>query len=398
MIFEIFISILIGFILGIIAGLTPGLHINLISSLTITSLPFLLQYFNPFAIILFIISMSITTVFLDFIPSTFLGAPEEETALSILPSHELLMKGKANTAIFISSLGSLIGIFVSFIIIPLFFLFLKTTYPFFEKMMFFLLIWISIFLLINNKNLKIVLVIGILASFLGIAALNQNINQPLLPLLTGLFGTSGIIFSINQKTKIPEQEKAVEIPKTKEIVKPTLISICISPFCSFLPGLGSSQASIIGSKICGEVERKQFLLMNGIINMIVSILSIITLIIIGKSRTGSAAAISQIREVTTTELIIILFIIVIIGVVSFTTTNFLSKKISSKINKLNYQKISYALLIFLTIATILISGPKGLLVLIASTFVGLTCQYYGTQKNILMFCLLTPTILYYWPF
>lgn len=398
MIFEIIFGVLIGFVLGIIAGLIPGLHINLISSLIITSLPFLLNYFSPLAVILFIVSMSITTVFLDFIPSTFLGAPEEETVLSILPSHELLLKGKANTAIFIASLGSLIGIFASFAIIPLFFFFLKSTYPFFEKMMFFLLVWISIFLIIHNKNLKIVIIIGVLSSFLGIAALNQNINQPLLPLLTGLFGTSGIIFSINQKTKIPEQEKTVEIPKAKELTKPTLISMCISPFCSFLPGLGSSQASIIGSKICGEVERKQFLLMNGIINMIVSILSLVTLIIIGKSRTGSAAAISQIREITTNELAIILFIIAIIGLASFATTNLLSKKISSKINKLNYQKISYSLLIFLTIVTFLISGPKGFLVLIVSTFVGLTCQYYGTQKNILMFCLLTPTILYYWPF
>ncbi len=398
MILEIIVGIIIGFILGIIAGLIPGLHINLISSLIIVSLPFLLHYFSPFAVILFIVSMSITTVFLDFIPSTFLGAPEEDTALSILPSHELLMKGKANTAIFVSSLGSLIGIFASFAIIPLFFLFLESTYPFFEKMMFFLLVWIAIFLLMNNKNLKIVLIICILASFLGIAALNQSTNQPLLPLLTGLFGTSGIIFSINQKTKIPEQEKTVEIPKIKEITKPTLIGMCISPFCSFLPGLGSSQATIIGSKIFGNVERKQFLLMNGIINMIVSILSLVTLILIGKSRTGSAAAISQIREITTNELVIILFVIAIVGILSFTTTNFLSKKISSKINKLNYQKISYILLIGLTISTLLISGPRGMLVLTTSTCLGLACQYYGTQKNILMFCLLTPTILYYWPF
>ena len=398
MLLEILFALLIGLILGIIAGLIPGLHINLISSFIIISLPFLLLHFSPLSIILFIVSMSVATIFLDFIPSTYLGAPEEDTVLSILPSHELLMKGKANTAIFLSSLGSLIGIAVSFLLIPLFLLFLKNSYTFFEKMMFFILIWISILILVDNKNIKLALLISILAGFLGIASLNLTLNQPLLPLLTGLFGTSGLIFSIKQKTKIPEQEKEIEKPKMKEILKPTIVSLIVSPLCSFLPGLGSSQATAISSKIFGEIKRRQFILMNGIINMAVSILSIITLMIINKSRTGSAAAISQIGTLTNQELWIMLGSILLVGIICFFLTLKISRAFSSKINKLDYPKISKYLIFLLSLAVLLISGPIGFLVLIISTCLGLACQYSGMSKNILMFCLLIPTILYYWPF
>jgi putative membrane protein len=398
MLIEIILAIIIGFFAGIIAGLTPGLHINLISAAIISTLPFLLEIFNPFSLILLITSMTITTIFLDFIPSTYLGAPEEETVLSILPAHELLMKGKANTAIFLSSLGSLIGLVISFILIPLFYLILEKTYPFFEKMMFFLLIWIAIFLLIGNKNIKLVIFIAIISSFLGIASLNLNISQPPLPLLTGLFGTSGIIFSIKQKTKIPEQREEIEKPKIKELLKPSLVSLLVSPLCSFLPGLGSSQASTISSKLFGNLNRKQFLITNGAINIIISILSIITLLIINKSRTGSAAAISQIGKISTKELMIILGTISIISIISFFIVLKISKIISRKINTFNYQKISKILLILLSSAVLIISRPIGFLVLIVSTCLGLACQYYGLSKNILMFCLLTPTILYYWPF
>lgn len=398
MIFEFFLALLVGLVLGIIAGLIPGLHINLISSFIILSLPFLLLHFSPLSVILFIVSMSITTIFLDFIPSTYLGAPEEETALSILPSQELLLKGKANTAIFLSSLGSIIGIIVSFILIPLFFIFLKTSYSFFEKMMFFILIWISIMILIDNKNIKLAIFISILSGFLGIASLNLGLNQPLLPLLTGLFGTSGLIFSINQKAIIPNQENNIEKPKWRELAKPTFVSLLVSPLCSFLPGLGSSQATTISSKIFGELERKQFLLMNGIINMTVSILSIITLIIINKSRTGSAAAIAQIGTITISNLLIILVSILIIGIISFFITIKLSKVLATKINKIDYPKVSKILIIFLSIAVLLISGPTGFLVLITSTCLGLAVQYLGIRKGLMMFCLLIPTILYYWPF
>jgi len=216
-------------------------------------------------------------------------------------------------------------------------------------------------------------------------------------MLTGLFGISGLIFSINEKSIIPTQETKIEFDK-KDLIKPTIASLVISPFCAFLPGLGGSQATIISSKVLGELNRKQFLIMNGIINTILMGLSFSVLFIIGKSRTGSAAAISQITQLTQKDIYLILFIMLIVATVGFFLTKFISVKISNHINDINYKKVSLSVIIFLTLLVCIISGFQGFIVLVVSTLLGLTCQYYGIRKGILMGCLLIPTILYYLPF
>lgn len=397
MIIEIIVAIFLGIIFSMITGLIPGIHTNLISSFLITSLPFFLGFTEPFPLVIFIVSMSISTVFLDFIPTTFLGAPNEDTSLSIQPAHELLLSGKANTAIFLSSIGALIGTILVFVVTPILTFSLNAVYPFFEKMMPWVLFWICVLLIMGEKNTILTIIFFTISGFFGIASLNLYIEQPLLPMLTGLFGISGLIFSINEKSIIPTQETKIEFDK-KDLIKPTIASLVISPFCAFLPGLGGSQATIISSKVLGELNRKQFLIMNGIINTILMGLSFSVLFIIGKSRTGSAAAISQITQLTQKDIYLILFIMLIVATVGFFLTKFISVKISNHINDINYKKVSLSVIIFLTLLVCIISGFQGFIVLVVSTLLGLTCQYYGIRKGILMGCLLIPTILYYLPF
>jgi TctA family transporter len=53
-----------------------------------------------------IIGNVITHTFLDFIPSVFLGAPEGETALSLLPGHRMMLAGRGYEAVKCSVIGS----------------------------------------------------------------------------------------------------------------------------------------------------------------------------------------------------------------------------------------------------------------------------------------------------
>ncbi|KPQ41229.1 MAG: Tripartite tricarboxylate transporter TctA family protein, partial [Candidatus Methanoperedens nitroreducens] len=59
-------------------------------------------------------------------PSIFLGAPEADTALAVLPGHALLMEGRGAEAIRLSSIGSAGAVIVSLIMaIPMAFFFWK---------------------------------------------------------------------------------------------------------------------------------------------------------------------------------------------------------------------------------------------------------------------------------
>ncbi|MCK4649729.1 tripartite tricarboxylate transporter permease [Candidatus Pacearchaeota archaeon] len=394
---ELIIPLIIGILSGTITGLIPGIHINLIA-IFILAISFI-QNLPTTTLLIFLTAMAITHTFIDFIPAIFLGAPNEDTCLGTLPGHELLLEGKGHHALKLTLLGSTIAIISLILIIPIFIILMPKLYPFIQRMMGFSLIWIAIFLIYNEKKSKIkAILIFTLAGFLGLSSFNLGISQPLLPLLTGLFGTSTIIHSIKSKTILPPQKiEKLKIDK-KEIIKPTIATILISPICSFFPGLGSSQAAIIGSTITKKLNREQFLILLGSINTLVMSISFVTLYLFQKSRTGTAFAISQITSLTTTNLVTILATIIMASLLTIPLSLKISKIIATKIHKIPYTKISTIILIFLIIITTYFTGIQGLIILTTATALGLTCIEFQTRRSFLMSAILIPTIIFYLPF
>jgi putative membrane protein len=392
MILEIIIAIILGVFSGTLTGLIPGLHINLVA-IFILSLSTLKSF--PTALVVFIVALSITHTFIDFIPSIFLGAASEDTSLSILPGHKFLLQGEGEKALRLTLLGSSIAIFVLLIIIPIFFLTLNFSYPFIQRMMGWILIMVILFLFHNEENKKWSLIIFFLAGVLGTITLNSNTTAPLLPLLTGLFGSSTLINSISQKTKIPKQKSCKFKIQKKDLIKPTLLTTLISPVCSFLPGLGSSQAAILATRFSKKTSTEEFLILQGSINTLVIATSFITYYLIGKTRTGSAAAISEITTLTPSLLFIIILTIVISAAISYPLTLFLTRTIAKRIHKANYFYISASILVFLTSAVIFFTGFSGLLIYSTATSLGLLTIKAQVRKSHLMGAILIPTTLFY---
>ena len=393
MLIELVLALMMGIIAGTFTGLTPGIHINLIAAIILS----LTGVFPPTAFLIFIVAMSVTHTFLDFIPSIFLGAPDEDTALGVLPGHEFLLKGQGHEAVLLTVIGSSISIILLILITPLFILAIPKVFPFIQRMMGFILIWISFFLVYNEKDTKLLsLIIFLLAGFLGISSMNLSSNS-LLPSLTGLFGSSTLIYSIQQKTIVPKQKIGKLILNKKELIRPAIATTLVSPIFSFLPGLGSSQAAIVSSQIIKQ-SKKQFLILLGSINTFVVSVSFLSLYLINKSRTGVASAIQQTMTITPKDLALVYIAIIISAIISVFLTIKISKIFARNIHKINYSKISLAVLILLTIVIILFSGFYGFLIFVVSTLLGLSCTYLGVRKGFLTGSLLIPTILFYLPF
>jgi len=400
----IILALFIGIIAGSITGLIPGIHINLVAILLISFSAFFLSYFSPLVLAIFIASMAITHTFIDYLPSIFLGAPDEDTVLSILPGHEMLIKGKAYEAVVLTLYGSLSAIILTILLVPIFIYLLPPIYPHITNIMPFILILASGFLFYFEKQSKIwAIFIFLLAGFLGIASLNLNIKEPLLPLLTGLFGASSLITSALKKQKIPKQQimkfktiiKNIKVRK-KSLVRSLFASLIASPLVSFLPGLGSGQAAVIGSEVTGDLDRKEFLILLGAINTMVIGLSFIALYSIQKPRTGAAVAISKLlTEISLSNLFTILIAIFLSGIIAFFLTIYLARILSKNITKIKYNKLSIIILALLIIIVFIFSGFLGLLVFITSASLGLTCISLGIRRIHLMGCLLLPTILFY---
>ncbi len=260
MLFEILIAIILGCGAGIITGLIPGIHINLISLLILSFSASLLEITTPLIVSIFIISMAVTHTFLDTIPAIFLGAPEADTALSILPGHKLLSEGRGYHAVILTLIGSLFSIILAILFAPLIAIIINKIYPYLSKIMGHILILTSIFLISkDSKSRYWAFIIFMLAGVLGIATLNlPNLENPLFPLLSGMFGTSGLIISLNQKVKIPKQIISELKIKKKTISQAVGASFVAGSLCSFMPGLGPSQAAIIGSQLTKKWKGKDF--------------------------------------------------------------------------------------------------------------------------------------------
>ncbi len=392
MLIEIILFLLAGIIIGTFTGLIPGIHINLIGIFLVTLSTSLFYSINPIYLVVFISSMAITHTFLDFIPSIFLGCPDTDTELSILPGHELLKKGLGYEAVILTAYGSLAAIFLLIIIaFPSIFLISKI-YETIKNLIPYLLIFISILLIsLEKRKLKALLVFS-LSGVLGILVLNSQINQPLLPLLTGLFGSSMLILSIKNKTKIPEQ--TIKKPYLN-IIKPVLGAMIASPLCSFLPGLGSGQAAIIGNLISKE-NKRGFLVLLGATNTLVMGFSFISLYIISKTRTGAALAIQKIFGALSWKILLLILVVALIsGMISFFLTLFLAEFFSKKLNEFDYTKLSIITLLILFAIVFLVSGIFGVLILIISTLTGIYSIFLKVKRTNMMGCLLIPTIFLY---
>lgn len=390
---ELVLALALGILIGIFSGLFPGIHINLVSAFLLFISASLTKFVSPLFLVIFIVAMSITHVFLDFIPSIFLGAPEEP--LSTMPGHKFLLKGKGYEAVFLTLLGALFSAIITTLLIPLFIFLVPIIYPFLERMMAWTLVVISLLMIFQDENKIWAAIIFVLAGFLGLSSLNLQVNQSLLPLLSGLFGSSSLIFSISQKTKIPKQSEKLSITK-RELVKPILVSNLLSPICGFLPGLGSSQAAVISSSISNPT-RKQFLVILGSVNSIVMILSFLALYSLDKARTGSAAAIQDLIKISLPDLALILIAALISSIISFFIAIKIAKLFARNISRFNYSKISIAVLVILTLLVFFISGPLGFLIYITATLIGILAIETKIRKSILMACLLVPTIVFYLP-
>jgi len=433
----------LGVITGIATGLLPGLHVNNVaiiflslSGAIVGAFSFLLQYgiseqFILILICVYIISTSISHTFHDSIPTTFLGAPEENTALSVLPAHSLLLEGKGYEAVALAALGSYGAIIFCFLILyPIRFI-IGTPLLFYSNLreiMLWVLIAISLLMIMTEKGRidvfgkhgKTPSIVGILfAAFLfflsglfGLATTNISLNSPiglpapvLFPALAGLFGTPTLLTSLMTKPKIPRQK--IEQPRfDKKAKKASILSVLTGSFAgilvSIIPGITSATGTIIAMSTRAESNKRQTIITLSAVNTACAFFVVAILFILLRARSGVTLAIADlitVEEWTAFTMPATLIYLLIAVLLSGTLSYFLVLKIGKTFAK-HFANVPYALLIKLTIVMIitlvlLFTSITGLLILIVATFIGLIPIHWGVRRSHCMGILLIPVILYF---
>ena len=106
---------LLGCAIGTFSGMVPGIHVNTLAALLLASYPAIEAMIplepsdSAVAVACCVMSASVVHSYVDFVPSVFIGAPDSEDAVSVLPGHRLLLQGRGMEAVRSAAIGSLVG-------------------------------------------------------------------------------------------------------------------------------------------------------------------------------------------------------------------------------------------------------------------------------------------------
>ncbi len=395
---EIITALFAGILFGIVTGLTPGVHVNLIAVLVL-SLSSAALGIPPLLFAVFLISLAITHSFLDSIPSIYLGAPDEAQALNVLPGHRMLMRGRGHQAVLCTAIGSLGSLMLCTALLPIFVFGMVRLFPLVRPLVGYLLILIVVLMLIREKRkwLKS-LALFLLAGVLGLLVLTAlPMKQPLLPLLSGLFGFSILLYSLLQRSVIPPQHSSAPLALPfKNAAKAVSAASGMGFIAAFLPGFGNAQAAIAATTVVKDIGDEGFLAMVGGINTANMLVSIGTAFAIDRARNGAIVAVKELLGIVTLEaLLLFVGVALAAGGMAVMLTLYTSKIFARYIVKVNYRYVVGGILCFVSLLTIFFDGFLGMIVLLTATAIGLLAAFFGVGKNHLMGCLILPVILFF---
>jgi len=395
------IEIIIGTFIGVISGLTPGIHSNTLAAILILNAEYFLRFFTPEQLSIIIFSAAITHTFLDIIPSTFIGIPDEDTAIAVLPAHEMVLDGEGMKAVSISALSSLFSFLLS---IPLFLIYLNLLVhvsSFFSFFTLYFLVFISAYIILNEgddfssffslKKKFYAFLVFTASGFTGIVSLKYSAlaeltpaSSVLLPLLSGLFASPALILSIGEKSEVPEQKRYAGIPEVKRVISGMLSGAIVSIF----PGISSGIATALAS--AGVKKSEDYIASLSAANTSNALLVFAVFMATGKIRSGAVDAVSNVFPL---NLEILLLAGILTALIATQLTLFYGILAAKILPKFNFVILSSLILTFLTIFVYLLTGWFGLAIFAVATPIGLSTLFLGVRRINCMGCLIIPVIL-----
>lgn len=391
---EFLLALAFGIVLGVACGLLPGLHPNSAIPI-ILGLSFL---FPPLSAAIILISAGIVNSFVAFIPSILIGAPEGGSELSVLPGHRLLLQGKGYEALRLTVIGGFSSVLFATATLPVFALAVPFLYGALRPNIHLLLIFVVAYMIFSEKGKGkfFAALVFSLSGVLGYLVLDimEAGNGILFPLLSGLFGLPALLLAIKNKTSLPETFSFESEPlRKRKILKPAVIGSLAGVIAGMLPGIGSSQATVLAQ--AGEKDEKSFLMAMGGVNVVDVVYSLLALWFIGNARSGIASAVGTLVKVDFNMVLVFLSVaLASAGAGAFLTLK-LSRRAMFALKQVNYRRLCLYVFVFVCVLVFAFTGFLGLAVAGIALSIGLIPNLTNIRRSHAMGCLILPTILFF---
>ncbi len=390
---------MIGVLLGTITGLTPGLHVNTVLAIVLPLGAVLLDHLAVRDVVAFIVSMSVTHTFVDFIPAVLVGAPKEDSVLSVLPGHRLLRQGRGYEAVRLTVLGGVGSVAVAITALPMAVVLLPVIYSSIKTVLPYILLGVLGYMVVTErKPLKMFYAAVIIAysGILGVVILGHSSfsgSDALFPTLTGLFGVSTLLLSARVGDTIPNQSLRYEPGMHPSGILAGSIGGMLT---GLLPGVGSSQSALMVHNLLGKKGEKNFLVAMGGVNTSDGIYALLALYLISNPRSGASIAVERLMgELTRGDFLFMVATVMLTTFFAAYITLALGRILVKRVQRISYRPFSASILVFLVVLVYILTGYMGLLILITATGIGLIAPLTGVKRTHSMAVLIIPTILYY---
>jgi putative membrane protein len=395
---EILLGVFIGVILGTISGIIPGVHANTLAGILLSLQVALLSILGPLALAGAMFAALITHTFVDAIPSTFLGIPDADTSLAVLPAHALCLEGNGEEAVRIAALGSACAMVISVPVSVLCFLLLPALQPYFDWWIGILLIASVGYMIVTSEAPGWALAIFFVSGLLGVFSLYYAFlswhtlaggSAILMPLLTGLFGISVLL--ISSQGVMPEQQFRGIRMEERTIVKCSVLGTAAGVAVGWLPGLSTASANGVLAAVIGyEKDRRAYILATNAANTANAFIGLAALFALSRMRNGVMVALSELTLPSMSELTVIG---VLAACAAYVITVWLSRS-AYRLNGIDVRLLNRAVIAFIVILCLILTGPFGAFILILATALGFVPHLVNVPRMYCMGAIMIPVMLY----
>ena len=395
---EILLGTLFGVLLGTISGIIPGVHANTLAGVLLSLQIALLSFFGPLVLAGAMFAALITHTFVDSIPSTFLGIPDADTSLAVLPAHALCLEGNGEEAVRIAALGSACAMVIAVPLSIICFFLLPALQLYFDWWIGILLIATMGYMIVTSECPGWALALFCVSGILGIFSLRYAFlswhtlagsSAILMPLLTGLFGIS-VLLTASQGT-MPEQHFRGIRMDDRTIMKYSALGTVAGVAVGWLPGLSTASANgVLASLIGYEKNRRTYILATSAANTSNAFIGLAALFALSRMRNGVMVALSELPLPTMSELTVIG---VLAACAAYGITVVLSRS-ASRFNGIDGRLLNHAVIAFIIILCSILTGPFGVVILMLATALGLVPHLVNVPRVYCMGAIIVPVILY----
>lgn len=407
------VSALVGAGMGTVSGLIPGIHVNLLASIMLIAYAPIEAVMSGIvpdpmvapAVCCMIMSASVVHSFLDFVPSVFIGAPDGEDAISILPGHRLLLEGQGMKAVRAAAIGSLIGCSAAIVLaIPIQYLMLSGLGGYLNGMTGSVLLLVVGILMLNefrHGTLIMGLTAFLLSGAIGYAVMNLPIPSSglvegtlLLPMLSGLFGLPILL----------ESDDGHPLPKQRDDRKdpvgciPGIKGVLMGSVAGWFPGITSTVGATVSASVMPDRTPERFISTVASIGTVTTILSLVTLSVSGGGRSGTVIVIGDIlgdsiSGLMTEPFMMLLVASAVASFLGYLLTIWSGKALSSVMSGMDQRKLNRIIIAFTLSLIVITTGFWGLVILACALVIGFIPSSSDMARTTLCGCLILPVML-----